>query len=536
MLRNKYLNLESFKLTKILASQISGKEMDFHEIDFNQLAHFDFINKLEMEVLSDHDLSLVRAIFDRKALIFCYHDKKIQEEFQNDVFLEKCEIARLETIGSQIFTGVKFNLNANLKHLFFIRDFDSADMVNETNFDDIFYIILRLKLENSEIHPNFLELANHLAPKIDDLKKTLHDQKKFLGIMKEFQLVKEKFTEKIEIETDSPSKKHQKESSFESSASPSSGTSSEIHEKSTSYNIYTTEFDKILKAEELATQKELLNLRKSLDLKLKEIKSLAQKQAQELKAKLILKRNIVWESQKEEGILDANSFTKLIIDPNYSLNYKEKIMKSEQNAVLTLLIDNSGSMRGKPIAVAAIISDILTKMLETCDIRVEILGFTTKEWSGGEPRKLWERSNKPRNPGRLNSLLHIIYKSAEKSWRLSRKNFGLMLKDGILKENIDGEALIWASNRLLKWKNHKKILCVISDGFPVDDSTIQENDPDFLDQHLRKVTKQIEQKTPIHLISIGIGVDTAKIYQNSIRIESTNELSTHLFKKLAEIL
>ena len=235
------------------------------------------------------------------------------------------------------------------------------------------------------------------------------------------------------------------------------------------YKVYTTDFDEIIKAEQLEIEEELERLRKNLDQQLLQLKNFISKLANKLQRKLMAQQNRSWNFDLEEGILDSSKLTRVIMDPYNSLSFKKEKNTDFKDTLVTLLIDNSGSMRGKPISVAAICADILSRTLERCSVKVEILGFTTKHWKGGSSREKWMKNNKPVNPGRLNDLRHIIYKSAETPWRQARKNIALMLKEGLLKENIDGEALKWAHNKILKRKEERKILMVISDGAPVDD-------------------------------------------------------------------
>ena len=255
------------------------------------------------------------------------------------------------------------------------------------------------------------------------------------------------------------------------------------------YKVFTKEFDEISKAETLENPEEISKLRKNLDQQLISFQDLIIKLANKLQRELMAKQNRAWEFDLEEGLLDSSKLTRIIIDPYNSLSFKKEKDYDFKDTVVTLLIDNSGSMRGRPITIAALCADILSRTLERCSVKVEILGFTTKNWKGGKSRESWNKNGKPQKPGRLNDLRHIIYKSADTHWRKSKKNLGLMLKEGLLKENIDGEAITWAFNRLKKRKEERKIMMVISDGAPVDDSTLSVNSGDFLEKHLKKVVK-----------------------------------------------
>jgi cobaltochelatase CobT len=299
------------------------------------------------------------------------------------------------------------------------------------------------------------------------------------------------------------------------------------------YHIYTSEFDEITKAETLETNEEILKLRKTLDQQLTNFQDLITKLANKLQRQLLAKQNRAWEFDLEEGLLDSSKLTRIIIDPQNSLSFKKEKDLEFKDTVVTLLIDNSGSMRGRPITIAAICGDILSRTLERCSVKVEILGFTTKNWKGGKSREEWNKNNKPKNPGRLNDLRHIIYKSADTHWRQSKKNLGLMLKEGLLKENIDGEAISWAFNRLKKRKEERKILMVISDGAPVDDSTLSANSGDFLEKHLKKIVKNIENKSDIEILAIGIGHDVSRYYKKAIKITDVQELGDVMIEQLS---
>ncbi len=299
------------------------------------------------------------------------------------------------------------------------------------------------------------------------------------------------------------------------------------------YHIYTNEFDEISKAELLETDEEITKLRKTLDQQLTSFQDLITKLANKLQRQLLAKQNRAWEFDLEEGLLDSAKLTRIIIDPQNSLSFKKEKDLEFKDTVVTLLIDNSGSMRGRPITIAAICADILSRTLERCSVKVEILGFTTKNWKGGKSREAWNKNDKPKNPGRLNDLRHIVYKSADTHWRQSKKNLGLMLKEGLLKENIDGEAILWAFNRLKKRKEERKIMMVISDGAPVDDSTLSVNSGDFLEKHLKKIVKFIENKSDIEILAIGIGHDVSRYYKKAIKITDVQELGDVMIEQLS---
>jgi len=299
------------------------------------------------------------------------------------------------------------------------------------------------------------------------------------------------------------------------------------------YKIFTNEFDEIAKAETLENQEEILILRKNLDQQLTNFQNLITKLANKLQRQLLAKQKRSWDFDLEEGLLDSSKLPRVIIDPYNSLSFKKEKDLEFKDTIVTLLIDNSGSMRGRPITIAAICADILSRTLERCSVKVEILGFTTKNWKGGKSREEWNKRGKPKLPGRLNDLRHIIYKSADTHWRQSKKNLGLMLKEGLLKENIDGEAITWAFNRLNKRKEERKILMVISDGAPVDDSTLSVNSGDFLEKHLKKIVKFIENTSEIEILAIGIGHDVSRYYQKAIKITDVQELGDVMISQLS---
>ena len=299
------------------------------------------------------------------------------------------------------------------------------------------------------------------------------------------------------------------------------------------YNIFTNQFDEIVKAETLESVEEITKLRSNLDQQLVSFQDLITKLANKLQRQLLAKQNRSWEFDLEEGLLDSSKLTRVVMDPYHSLSFKKEKDLDFKDTVVTLLIDNSGSMRGRPITIAALCADILSRTLERCSVKVEILGFTTKNWKGGKSREYWNNNNKPKNPGRLNDLMHIIYKNADTQWRQSKKNLGLMLKEGLLKENIDGEAISWAFSRLKKREEERKILMVISDGAPVDDSTLSVNSGDFLEKHLKKIVKFIENKSDVEILAIGIGHDVSRYYNKAIKITDVQELGDVMISQLS---
>ncbi|HEV7602147.1 MAG TPA: cobaltochelatase subunit CobT, partial [Bradyrhizobium sp.] len=301
------------------------------------------------------------------------------------------------------------------------------------------------------------------------------------------------------------------------------------------YRPFTPRFDETVSAEELCEPEELDRLRGYLDKQLSHLQGVVARLANRLQRRLMAQQNRAWEFDLEEGQLDPARLSRIIIDPMHPLSFKYEKDMNFRDTVVTLLLDNSGSMRGRPITVAATCADILARTLERCGVKVEILGFTTRAWKGGQSREAWLAAGKPANPGRLNDLRHIIYKSADAPWRRARKNLGLMMREGLLKENIDGEALDWAHKRLLGRSEQRKILMMISDGAPVDDSTLSVNPGNYLERHLRYIIEEIETRSPVELIAIGIGHDVTRYYRRAVTIVDAEELGGAITEKLAEL-
>jgi cobaltochelatase CobT len=301
------------------------------------------------------------------------------------------------------------------------------------------------------------------------------------------------------------------------------------------YRAFTKAHDEIVEAEDLCDADELARLRQQLDQQLSHLQGVVSKLANRLQRRLLAQQQRAWEFDLEEGLLDVARLARVVANPMHSLSYKREREADFRDTVVSLLIDNSGSMRGRPITVAAMCSDILARTLERCGVKVEILGFTTRAWKGGQSRERWVQEGKPRNPGRLNDLRHVVYKAADQPWRRARRNLGLMLREGLLKENIDGEALDWAYRRLLQRSEHRRILMVISDGAPVDDSTLSVNPGNYLERHLRKVIAEIEGREAVELIAIGIGHDVTRYYRRAVTIVDAEELGGTMMKKLTEL-
>jgi cobaltochelatase CobT len=301
------------------------------------------------------------------------------------------------------------------------------------------------------------------------------------------------------------------------------------------YRAYTTEFDEIVEADALCDAEELTRLRAHLDQQLSHLQGVIARLANRLQRRLLARQSRAWEFDLEEGMLDAARLARVVANPAYSLSYKRELDTKFRDTVVSLLIDNSGSMRGRPITVAAMSADILARTLERCAVKVEILGFTTRAWKGGQSRERWLQGGKSANPGRLNDLRHIVYKGADAPWRRARKSLGLMLREGLLKENIDGEALLWAHNRLIARPEQRKILMVISDGAPVDDSTLSVNLGNYLERHLREAIEYVENRSPVELLAIGIGHDVTRYYKRAVTIVDAEQLGGTVMEKLAEL-
>ncbi len=307
------------------------------------------------------------------------------------------------------------------------------------------------------------------------------------------------------------------------------------NERGADYRVFTTDFDEVVDAQDLCELDELTRLRAHLDQQLRSLQGLVARLANRLQRQLLAKQTRAWDFDLDEGLLDSARLARVVANPMYPLSYKQEKETTFRDTVVTLLLDNSGSMRGRPITVAAMSADILARTLERCGVKVEILGFTTRSWKGGRARERWLADGKPGNPGRLNELRHIIYKSADSPYRRARKSLGLMLREGLLKENIDGEALLWAHDRLLGRPEERRILMVISDGAPVDDSTLSVNSGNYLDRHLRNVIGWIESQSPVELVAIGIGHDVGRYYRRAVTIVDAEQLGGTMTEKLTEL-
>ena len=542
-------------------------------------------------ILDKNQFKKLRAETDSEALKRRFSNRKLLNK--NSPKNPSCrtlyhlaEKVRYELLGSEMLKGISKNFKDNYKYRLQSLEQTKIKKKEDTNIIDAFEIYMTNKFFDVQLSPGNKEILqfweNDFNKSIDKhlsfLKANLENQEiynnKFSEILESMDIFEnDDTTEKENDEKDdtqdqnNPNNNEDKENEQSSKSSEdeniSQGMDSEddvnefrlddqlanennedmesenvIQKKNLGisdkeYKVFTTEFDEVAKAESLETAEEILKLRKNLDQQLTSFQDLITKLANKLQRQLMAKQNRSWEFDLEEGLLDSSKLPRIIIDPYNSLSFKKEKDLDFKDTIVTLLIDNSGSMRGRPITIAAICADILSRTLERCSVKVEILGFTTKNWKGGKSRQEWNKLGKIKNPGRLNDLRHIIYKSADSHWRQSKRNLGLMLKEGLLKENIDGEAITWAFNRLKKRKEERKILMVISDGAPVDDSTLSVNSGDFLEKNLKKIVKFIENKSEIEILAIGIGHDVSRYYKKAIKISDVQELGDVMIDQLS---
>ena len=528
-----------------------------------------------------------RAIADSEALKIRHSNTEIYKSLEPTGNISKklfliAEKIRYEKLGSLEFKGIEKNINN-----FYAQRLDNFnDQKKSEKFTQAFENYLRTNFFNVKIDQKFEKgfksfkknFDIKLKNKLKILSDSFENQKKFNSIIadlisemnldEEFEKEEKDLENKDDKKNNNLTENDQKsdgkaeednEMSVESSVPEVENFSSENENSEESleieeafkpqtkrkrvknnfgnkkYKAYTEEFDEITKAEDLENDIELIRLRQNLDQQLLQLKSFISKLANKLQRKLLAKQNRSWDFDLEEGLLDNSKLARIIINPFNSLSFKKEKDFEFKDTLVTILIDNSGSMRGKPISVAAICADILSRTLERCLVKVEVLGFTTKHWKGGSSREKWMNNQKPTFPGRLNDLRHIIYKSADTPWRQAKKNMGLMLKEGLLKENIDGEALKWAYNKMLKRKEERKILMVISDGAPVDDSTLSSNSSDYLEKDLKNTVKWIEKNSDIELLAIGIGHDVTRYYNKAVKIADVQDLGDVMINQLTEL-
>ncbi|MEQ8266864.1 MAG: cobaltochelatase subunit CobT [Parvibaculum sp.] len=507
------------------------------------------------------------------------------------------EQARCEAIGANQMAGVSQNLAAALEQRCAARGYDRITSREEAPLSEAVALMVREKLTGEAPPPSAQKLVDQwrswieekAGTDLDRLHNLIEDQKAFaratrdilvdLDMGDELGEAPDQSDDADEQEGDSEESSDQSQSGeaeqpegasaeqveysegegeegedqtveIDSDDMPSDGETDETSEgnqpwrpnqqgddrnRQPFYKIFTPQFDEVISAEDLCDIEELSRLRQYLDQQLQQMQGVVSRLANKLQRRLLAQQNRTWEFDLEEGILDAARLTRAVVDPTLPLAYKVEHDMDFRDTVVTLLLDNSGSMRGRPITVAAMCADILARTLERCAVKVEILGFTTRAWKGGQSRERWLADGKPAQPGRLNDLRHIIYKAADSPWRRARRKLGLMMREGLLKENIDGEALIWAHNRLLARPEQRRILMVISDGAPVDDSTLSVNAGNYLEKHLRSVIEQIETRSPVELIAIGIGHDVTRYYRRAVTIVDAEQLGGAMTEKLAEL-
>ena len=581
---------ESFKaaITSTIKSISDNEDIEVVFGSQNKKSDKKIINLPNLENNLGIDFIKIRAFADSEALKIRHSDGNILKSQEPKGNLSKklysiSEKIRYEKLGSEEFKGVKSNINK-----YYQEKINNLDLEKDENkiveaFENYLRVnILNLK-NNKNIEKEFKPFKKNfdikLKNKVKILSDSITDQLKFNSLIADLisqmnideDIENPKQNQEGENEKNSENKaenndKRSKEDKQENQEmSIETGTPDldnqtndsdardetidvedaamrpEMKRKDVNnfgdqkYKSYTDEFDETIKAEELESEDELNRLRQNLDQQLLQLKSFISKLANKLQRKLLAKQNRSWDFDLEEGTLDTSKLTRIIIDPFNSLSFKKEKEVDFKDTLVTILIDNSGSMRGKPISVAAICADILSRTLEKCLVKVEILGFTTKHWKGGSCREKWINNNKPTFPGRLNDLRHIIYKSADTPWRQAKKNIGLMLKEGLLKENIDGEALKWAYQKMNGRKEERKILMVISDGAPVDDSTLSSNSSDFLEKNLKNVVKWIEKNSKIELLAIGIGHDVTRYYSQAIKIADVQDLGDVMINQLTEL-
>ncbi|MDC0401465.1 cobalt chelatase [Gammaproteobacteria bacterium] len=536
---------------------------------------------------STKDLPSWRGETDYQSFWYLFHDEKNDLPLTLDarIVFNELEISRTEILGSNLYMGSKTNIINYLDD----RSLNIEDK-RSSNFLALCSNLWLKDLAGFDLKPSSKELvaefnkrfeATDLDHVKDKLIANIDDQDKFskvsLDFLKAIKLIKSVkdnddyqeedlieppgSTDDIEEEIDTSEESETTNSDIsledinidseelvEEAAAVSDGASIEeeidalsypendyIGFNKIDYSIFTTDFDEIIEAKDLTTPDEAIRLRAQLDNLIKPHLATIGKLANRLQRVLLAKQNTNWSFNLEEGILDTARLHRVIAEPGHPLSYKQETETNFKDTVVTLLIDNSGSMRGRSISLAAICGDIIGSTLERCQIKTEVLGFTTKHWKGGESKQKWISEGSFMNPGRLNDIRHIIFKSADNSWRRARKYFGAMLKEGLLKENIDGEALMWSHDRLIKRNEERKILIAISDGAPVDDSTLSANREDYLDNHLKKIIAQIETESPVELQAIGIGHDVSKYYNNAITINRAEELGEVLLEELTKL-
>ena len=543
------------------------------------------------------NIASIRGAADNEALIYKYRNNDTYSEFlpnkeKNKKIYESLENTRIQILGSKYMRGVKSNLLSLYEKNCNEKNYSNVTSQSDLEIEHALEIYLKKKIDTNIVPKSASHalsywskwLDSKVGTSIDDLLENIDNQEKFAKLanklISDLKLYdtnenkdeseddnKGQQTEELDNpdidETESQSsmsdddmENTEEEVQSEESELPVDENNEEMQDleddgsenvkpqykesKSvetilSEYMVYSNKYDEIITAQDLCEDEELNRLRKYLDQQLKSFQTIISRLANRLQRKLLAKQNRSWEFNIEEGLLDTSRLTRVITDPFYSLSFKKEKDTDFKDTVVSLLIDNSGSMRGRPITVAAMSADILARTLEKCGVKVEILGFTTKAWKGGKSRESWMQNNKPPSPGRLNDLRHIIYKAADEPWRRSKKNLGLMMREGLLKENIDGEALLWAHKRLQNRYEARKILMVISDGAPVDDSTLSVNSGNYLEKHLRGAINWIENKSDVQLLAVGIGHDVTRYYKKAVTIVDAEQLADVMTEQLVDL-
>jgi cobaltochelatase CobT len=525
------------------------------------------------------------------------HRKLVPGGQQARAVFEAVEQARVEAIGARRMSGVANNLTAMLDDRFHRGKFDQVTDRADAPIEEAVALMVRERLTGQAPPAAARKLVDLWRPLIEDragrdldrLERLIENQARFgdaiHDLLDALDMGEDRSTESDEEEGEEGEQDRRKEESGEdgegadaedtqtrideadvagedvsdSTAEAAEALSAEMADdaemgdseapaeprrprrhgqnepRGPDYRPFITKHDETVAAEDLCEPEELERLRGYLDKQLSHLQGVVARLANRLQRRLMAQQNRAWEFDLEEGLLDPARLSRVIVDPLHPLSFKHEKETSFRDTIVTLLLDNSGSMRGRPITVAATCADILARTLERCGVKVEILGFTTRAWKGGQSREAWLAAGKPANPGRLNDLRHIIYKSGDAPWRRARRNLGLMMREGLLKENIDGEALDWAHKRLLGRSEQRKILMMISDGAPVDDSTLSVNPGNYLERHLRWVIEEIETRSPVELIAIGIGHDVTRYYRRAVTIVDAEELGGAMTEKLAEL-
>jgi cobaltochelatase CobT len=552
------------------------------------------LNKQEAAIVRGHADSLALKLACHDPAV---HRKLIPGGQQARAVFDAVEQARVEAIGARRMTGVAKNLAAMLDDKFHRGKFDDITDRADAPIEEAIAMMVRERLTGEPPPPAAKKLVDLWRPLIEDkasrgldrLERLVEDQRRFgdaiHDLLDSLDMGEDRNADAEDEEGEEGDEERRQEDSGDEGESADSdelqrmsleeaeGTSEETQDaaaealdapstemtddadmgdsespaepwrprgagneyRGPEYHPFVSKFDEEIAAEDLCEAEELDRLRGYLDKQLSHLQGVVARLANRLQRRLMAQQNRAWEFDLDEGMLDPARLSRIIVDPMHPLSFKREKDTNFRDTVVTLLLDNSGSMRGRPITVAATCADILARTLERCGVKVEILGFTTRAWKGGQSREAWLAAGKPANPGRLNDLRHIIYKSADAPWRRARKNLGLMMREGLLKENIDGEALNWAYRRLLGRTEQRRILMMISDGAPVDDSTLSVNPGNYLERHLRYIIDEIETRSPVELIAIGIGHDVTRYYRRAVTIVDAEELGGAMTEKLAEL-